>query len=38
MTENRRLYLRLGYAEIGGGIVDGFDRVFYRKELPGKLD
>jgi ribosomal protein S18 acetylase RimI-like enzyme len=33
MTENLRLYPRLGYAEIGRGAEDGFERVFYRKEL-----
>jgi len=33
MTENQSLYPRLGYAEIGRATEDGFDRVFYRKEL-----
>lgn len=33
MTENQRLYPRLGYTETGRGTEDGFDRVFYRKEL-----
>ena len=33
MTENQSLYPRLGYVEKGRGVEDGFDRVFYRKEL-----
>jgi len=33
MTGNLGLYPQLGYAEIGRGTEDGFDRVFYRKEL-----
>jgi ribosomal protein S18 acetylase RimI-like enzyme len=33
MTENQSLYPWLGYAEIGRATEDGFDRVFYRKEL-----
>ena len=33
MTENLKLYPHLGYAEIGRRHEDGFDRVFYRKEL-----
>ena len=33
MTENRALYPRLGYCEMGRRREDGFDRVFYRKEL-----
>lgn len=36
MTENRSLYPRLGYAETGRRMEDGFDRVFYCKELSGK--
>jgi ribosomal protein S18 acetylase RimI-like enzyme len=36
MTENQALYPRLGYVEIGRGVEDGFDRVFYRKELGEK--
>ncbi len=35
MTENLKLYPHLGYAEIGRRHEDGFDRVFYRKELRG---
>jgi ribosomal protein S18 acetylase RimI-like enzyme len=35
MTENQTLYPRLGYRETGRGVEDGFDRVFYRKELEG---
>jgi ribosomal protein S18 acetylase RimI-like enzyme len=33
MTENLRFYPALGYAETGRGFQDGFDRVFYRKQL-----
>ena len=33
MTENQTLYPRLGYTETGRATEDGFDRVFYRKEL-----
>ncbi len=33
MTGNLSLYPRLGYAETGRAMEDGFDRVFYRKEL-----
>lgn len=33
MTENQTLYPKLGYAETGRGVEDGFDRVFYRKPL-----
>lgn len=33
MTENQSLYPQLGYAETGRRSEDGFDRVFYRKEL-----
>ena len=33
MTENQSLYPRLGYVETGRAVEDGFDRVFYRKEL-----
>ena len=36
MTENRSLYPQLGYAGTGRAMEDGFDRVFYRKELGGK--
>ena len=35
MTENHSLYPRLGYGEAGQAIEDGFNRVFYRKKLPG---
>ena len=38
MTENMSLYPRPGYAETGRALENGFDRVFYRKELPGELD
>jgi GNAT superfamily N-acetyltransferase len=30
MTENQSLYPRLGYAETGREVENGFDRVFYR--------
>ena len=33
MTGNQNLYPRPGYAETGREAEDGFDRVFYRKEL-----
>jgi ribosomal protein S18 acetylase RimI-like enzyme len=33
MTENQRLYPRLGYVETSRGTEDGFDRIFYRKAL-----
>lgn len=33
MTENIAYYPKLGYAEIGRWEEDGFNRVFYRKEL-----
>ena len=33
MTENLSLYPRLGYGESGRAMEDGFDRVYYRKEL-----
>ena len=33
MTENQALYPRLGYRETGRRREDGFDRVFYRKDL-----
>lgn len=33
MTENRRLYRRLGYAETGRQGQDGFSRVFFRKRI-----
>ncbi len=33
MTGNLSLYPRLGYDETGRAMEDGFDRVFYRKEL-----
>ena len=35
MTENLSLYPRLGYAETGRAMENGFDRVFYRKALSG---
>ena len=34
MTENLSIYPRLGYAEIGRGTEDGFDRVYFSKTLP----
>ncbi len=33
MRENRRLYGRLGYAEVGRRWEDGFDRVFFAKPV-----
>lgn len=33
MTENLALYPALGYREIGRRQEDGFDRVYFRKEL-----
>ena len=33
MTENLAYYPRLGYREISRGEQDGFNRVFYRKEV-----
>lgn len=35
MTENQRFYPHIGYVETGRGLQDGYDRVFYRKGLPG---
>lgn len=35
MTENFVFYRHLGYEEIGRWEEEGFNRVFYRKELPG---
>jgi ribosomal protein S18 acetylase RimI-like enzyme len=33
MTENQRIYPRLGYVEVDRREDDGFDRVFYEKRL-----
>jgi ribosomal protein S18 acetylase RimI-like enzyme len=33
MTENITLYTRLGFAEIGRGRHDGYDRVFMAKRV-----
>ena len=33
MLENARLYEHLGYVEVGRRMQDGFDRVFFEKEL-----
>jgi len=33
MTENLTYYPRLGYREISRGEQDGFNRVFYRKDI-----
>ena len=33
MTENRRLYVAIGYEETGRGTGAGFERVFMRKRL-----
>lgn len=35
MAENLKLYPYLGYREVGRWREDGFDRVFFRKELRG---
>ncbi|MEH3131233.1 MAG: GNAT family N-acetyltransferase [Mycolicibacterium neoaurum] len=35
MTENLSLYPRLGYTEVGRGTEDGFDRVFFSKDVAG---
>lgn len=37
MTENLKLYPHLGYSELGRWQEDGFDRVFYRKQLVNTL-
>lgn len=34
MADNLRLYPRLGYAETGRRVEDGFHRVWFRKALP----
>jgi ribosomal protein S18 acetylase RimI-like enzyme len=34
MHENIALYTKLGFTETGRKTEDGFDRVFFRKELP----
>ena len=34
MTENRGLYSRFGYVEYDHGVVNGYPRVFSRKEWP----
>jgi len=33
MTENLEIYPRLGYSEVGRWREDGFNRVFFRKEI-----
>ena len=33
MTENLKLYPYLGYVEVGRWHEDGFDRVFYKKDI-----
>nr|WP_283949573.1 GNAT family N-acetyltransferase [Limobrevibacterium gyesilva] len=33
MTENRALYPHLGWTETGRGRQDGYDRVFFRKNV-----
>jgi GNAT superfamily N-acetyltransferase len=35
MTENLRMYPRLGYEEVGRGSQDGYERAFFRKTLTG---
>jgi hypothetical protein len=34
MSENLSFYPRLGYAEVGRGVEDGFDRVYFAKPAP----
>lgn len=34
MYENLSLYPRLGYVKIGEHVEDGFERIYFRKELP----
>jgi len=34
MTENQVFYPKIGYIEYDRKIDDGYDRVFYRKQLP----
>jgi hypothetical protein len=34
MTENVALYPRLGYSEVGRGRDAGYDRVYFRKDVP----
>ena len=36
MTENLRLYPALGYEEVERRTEDGFDRVYFRKNLDGR--
>jgi ribosomal protein S18 acetylase RimI-like enzyme len=38
MTANLSIYPHLGYAETGRRHEDGFDRVFFRKELGGPAE
>jgi ribosomal protein S18 acetylase RimI-like enzyme len=33
MTENIAWYMRAGFVETGRGMQDGFERVFFRKEI-----
>lgn len=33
MTENQILYPKIGYVEYNRGLEDGYDRIFYRKQL-----
>jgi GNAT superfamily N-acetyltransferase len=34
MVETPPFYAALGYEEIGRGVQDGYDRIFFRKRLP----
>ena len=36
MTENQVLYPKIGYVEVDRRTEAGYDRVFYRKALPGR--
>ena len=35
MVETPPFYAALGYEETGRGVQDGYDRIFFRKRLPG---
>lgn len=37
MTENLSYYPRRGFAEVGRGHDDGFDRVFFSRRLPDEV-
>ena len=33
MIEDRALYARIGYVQYDRRVVDGYDRIFFRKAL-----